>query len=644
MRGVLRWWWVAVVLLFAACVALKLNGSSIGRWQVALREPGPVRGLIAGTPKDIRSDEWVVWTPSILSQARQTPPFPVENPNLGGGRAPLIMSVPVAYYTTVFRPQLWGFFLLDLERGFAWYWCAKIFGLLLAVGWMLRRIGICSPSLVAFGSATFFFSSFTQWWFSSPAMLPEMVASWAMCVGCVLVCAERTRAWRAAVAAAGLVFFGINFVLCLYPPFQVPLLWLGAVIVGCLFIERRKSDRPLRARGLLIVAAAAVVALALLVPFARDVRPTLQTLAKTEYPGGRVNKGGDYTLFKLLSGPLGFFESEQRVPPQFVNSSEASNFYPLWMFALLGVGVAAVRRAARVPALVIGLTLFIVAISVYCTVELPRWLLVATVFTHVHEARALLALGLANVVLVFVFLDRYREAVFGVVWGAAGGVIAAAAVAALFYNAFQLQPEFVSATGWMALVIGANAIAITMFFWDRARRWFPAVFVTLLVCSNSLINPVVSGLGALVESGAYRQVESVRAADPEAKWIAYGDHVTAQLIKATGATVFNGTKTVPDLQFLRMLDPAGTFEQVYNRYAWIVCVPKVFPEEVSFALLQMEFYRVDLPPGLKLLRDAGYHYYVFPEQWRDAMFYDFTVAARTPHDALWIYAREDGAR
>jgi len=26
----------------------------------------------------------------------------------------------VAYYTTLFRPQLWGFFLLDLERGFAW--------------------------------------------------------------------------------------------------------------------------------------------------------------------------------------------------------------------------------------------------------------------------------------------------------------------------------------------------------------------------------------------------------------------------------------------------------------------------------------------------------------------------------------------
>jgi hypothetical protein len=45
------------VLLFAGCVALKLNGSSIGRWQLVLGEPEPIRGLIAGTPKNIRSDE-----------------------------------------------------------------------------------------------------------------------------------------------------------------------------------------------------------------------------------------------------------------------------------------------------------------------------------------------------------------------------------------------------------------------------------------------------------------------------------------------------------------------------------------------------------------------------------------------------------
>ena len=65
----------------------------------------------------------------------------------------------------------------------------------------------------------------------------------------------------------------------------------------------------------------------------------------------------------------------------------------------------------------------------------------------------------------------------------------------------------------------------------------------------------------------------------------------------------------------------------------------MFPEEVSFSLLQAEFYTVHLPPGLPILRDAGYRYYVFSSQWRDALFYDFALVAKTPSNNLWIYRR-----
>ena len=126
-------------------------------WRNLLQEPGLPRGLIFSAPKRIRVDEWAIWTPAMLSQARQVPAFPIENPNLGAGRAPLLMSVPVAYYTTVFRPQLWGFFLFDFERGFSFYWCCKVFGLLLATGWWLRTIGLRSQALIIFGAIWIFF-------------------------------------------------------------------------------------------------------------------------------------------------------------------------------------------------------------------------------------------------------------------------------------------------------------------------------------------------------------------------------------------------------------------------------------------------------------------------------------------------------
>jgi hypothetical protein len=110
-------------------------------------------------------------------------------------------------------------------------------------------------------------------------------------------------------------------------------------------------------------------------------------------------------------------------------------------------------------------------------------------------------------------------------------------------------------------------------------------------------------------------------------------------VKATGAPVLNGTKIVPDLPFLRPLDSQRTYENVYNRYAWIICAVQVFPEEVKFSLLQAEFYTIHLPPGLAILREAGYRYYAFPGIWRDAFLYDFSAVARTPSGSFVVYRR-----
>src|SRR5438067_12356643 len=222
---------IGSALLFCLAVGLKLSGSSVGMWRNLLAEPGIARGLILFSPKHLRGEEWGIWTPAMLSQARQNPPFPIENPSLGAGRAPLLMSVPVAYYTTLFRPQLWGFFVLDFERGFSFYWCTKAFGLLAAVAWALRQIGVRSYLLAIFGAVWVLFSSYVQWWFSSPAMLPDMLASWFVCLGCAVTFLKDRNPRKTVIGLLCFIFFGINFVLCLYPPYQIPLALLFFAVV-----------------------------------------------------------------------------------------------------------------------------------------------------------------------------------------------------------------------------------------------------------------------------------------------------------------------------------------------------------------------------------------------------------------------------
>ncbi|HCX32065.1 MAG TPA: hypothetical protein DHU55_20200, partial [Blastocatellia bacterium] len=210
-------------VLFLLCVALRLNGSSSAFWYFDLHALEEAKGLIAGSPKPTRSDEWMVWTPAILAQLHHQPSMPMENPSLGAGVSPLLMSVPVRHYSMLFRPQLWGFFMFDTECGFAWFWNAKIFGLLVSFYLLFLVLMRGRIALAVLGTIAVSYSSFIQWWFSSPAMLPEMLTSWAVMLLSGRVVFMDIPFWKKISAALAITAATINFLLCCYPPFEIPL-------------------------------------------------------------------------------------------------------------------------------------------------------------------------------------------------------------------------------------------------------------------------------------------------------------------------------------------------------------------------------------------------------------------------------------
>ena len=131
-------------VLFVGGTAAKLNGSSVAVWNRVLLENHLSDGVLLSQAREARSDEWEVWTPAAVAQSRLDPPFPAENPSLGYGKTPLIYNLPVRHYTLLFRPQFWGFFGLGVERGYAWYWNAKLFGLLASLA--TSRVPKCSDA------------------------------------------------------------------------------------------------------------------------------------------------------------------------------------------------------------------------------------------------------------------------------------------------------------------------------------------------------------------------------------------------------------------------------------------------------------------------------------------------------------------
>jgi hypothetical protein len=625
--------------LFALCVSLKLNGSSIGRWQAVLKEPGPIRGLLLFKPQDIRDDEWCHITPSILAQARHSPPFPIENQTLGSGRSPLLMSLPVAYYTTFLRPQLWGFFIFDFEHAFAFYWCCKVFGLLLASAWLLRRIGINSVKIIAFGTVWIFFSSFVQWWFSSPAMLPEMLASWAMATGCALIFFSGARPFELALAVGGFVFFGANFVLCMYPGYQIPLLYLFVAILIGAWLQRRSLGEWRARQGLIFLGAASAALILLLVPLWATVHDTLTKVERTAYPGVFRGHGGALSVFDLFSGILGFFESEQRPPLHYDNICEASNFYPLWIVALLMMLCAKWRRGFAVPPLVLSLAALIVLIGAYCVIPMPQWFARGSFLGFAVEERLLLGIGMANILSCCLFFDSYREPIFK-----RNGITALIVTAGCFTAGILWLHPFRTDWRLSTVIVLINCAIVGMLIWDRTKAWFLPVFATLVLLNGAAVNPVMRGLSPLLESQAFQKIDQLRQVSSDANWLVYGDERTPQLVKATGASVLNGIKILPDLDLMHALDPDRRLEWIYNRMAYIRLVLAEQPDAVTFGLFGANHVEIGLPPEHPALRDGHDLYVVFPWLWINPANHGFIFVEKIEPADLYVFKLQPSAQ
>lgn len=620
-------------LLFALAVAFQINGSSIGVWKDVLRDEVAPAGVIFSTPKAVRSDEWMSWTPSILSQAFHRPPFPVENANLGAAKSPLLMSVPARHYAMFFRPQLWGFFAFDIETAFAFYWNAKFFALFVSFFLLLRVLTRNNFWISLFGAGWVCFSAYVQWWFSCPPMMPEMLASWATAILCVLYLFRAENRATVIVATLVLIIVGVNFTLCFYPAFQVPLVYLAlAVIAGWLWQNR---DGGLRWRaGLICLAAAGMGLAAVLIPYILECKPTLELLAQTKYPGSRRSHGGDLTITDAFNGVLGFFNgSERDYLATRDNPCEGSNFYPLWIFALVasGSGVWRERRQRRLELLLVAcLALF----TLYIFCPFPAWVCRVTLMSYVTGTRMLLSAGVAGILLTCLLLVQPTKRL-----GFSGRLVSAAAIIfgmiALAIASYPGNEKFLTPSR-CAMLLAINLAFIGLYFF-ASPRIFCSAFLLSLILNNGAVNPIATGLGPLLDATPASTIRQIRERDPVGKWIVYSSAWLPQFFKTTGVDVINGLQIVPNSAFCRQLDAAGQYESVWNRYAFAV-FQEIGPEEKrEFRPFGPSAYILKVSPLDPVLRTWGARYAVFAERGDPEERGGMRLLASFPANKLWIY-------
>jgi hypothetical protein len=575
---------------FALLVALGIHGYSLPAWHAVI-DGSRAPELLAGAARGLRTDDWAVGLPLALAQAHHDPPFPRVNRDIGLGQDLILMGVPIAHPITLFRPATWGFFVSD-DTGVAWMWWSQLLGAFAAWFLALRAVAPGRDGLAALGSLVLVASPFLQFWSLTPAR-PVAWTGLALAGAAGVLRAPTQRgvvghALLLAVAACG-------FAVELYPPFQVPLAWLGLAATAGLAVELRGRGRL----GLRLAALAGAGAAALLVclAFWFDAAGAIERMRATTYPGERVERGGWLPAWQLFAHDLGAGLAVGDWSPA-INLAEGAGFWLL--FPVLAAGFLKERRRDPVAAALLAV---IALLAAHACLGLPTLLRDATLLSQVAPQRAVVGIGLADLMLLVRWLAREGPAP-GPRFAAGAAVAWGAGLAAFALAVHRALPD-----SRLGVLLGFAAVNAGLAFAVLRRErpgWVLAALALAVAGCTLWWNPLVRGGSAyLVDNPLSRRIRAIdRAAGGDTLWVSYGPPHHGNLFRVLGVRALTGVQPLPQLELWQRLDPAGRFERVYNRYAWFTARSAGAPG-VSFRLAAPDAVELVVDPAAPELRALG---------------------------------------
>ena len=587
--------------------------------------------------KRIRGDEWAYHTPAILHQIYRATPFESETTPLGPDHTSLFSNVPVRHFTTMFRPQFWGFFVLPPAYAFSFYWQFKALLLLTGVFSVLLLL-TQSSRIAAFGTLWYAFSPNIQWTYSWPSLLPEMIGLFCIVMCAVFYMSVGRRPAMLVAAAAACAVAAMNFALCAYIPHQIPLVWLGVFLCIWWVVAKREvifSRDYALPRIAALGAAWCVVGLAMFA-FYGDAERALTTMGNTLYPGRRSSPAGGYSMLALASHFFSFWESDRRfpLPQRFANICECAGFFwlaPVTLLALRGVKGPVAPKLAYWILMAFGALLF-----TWMTLPVPHAIGRALFMDKVGAGRCIHVLGLVNVSLVALSLS-FRRTGGGKDWR--WSLVLGAAVLAIVYPAllltnsrladFLTTPELVTAAGYLTLLI----VAVI----ESRFRLLAVVLVLPHIVVFGLVNPVDRGL-RVVETAPLVRFVRARPELLRHRWVVYSPSPPdSTFFAAVGCDVVNGLKYVPDLKTLSVLDPTGAQRDLVNRSAWLLAEPEYGNRPAVFEQVPPNLLRMRVNPLDPALRDIGVRYAAFSREPPPEIAERMKLLAGWRVSGFWLY-------
>ena len=574
-----RWFVAGGILLFL--VLGKYHGDSITMYDRYIQTGSGSEFVepLFGVGRGIRSDDWVVTTPAIISNEYCENPYSETNEILRGtdtnnaiwfANQSSIFSVGASVFTILFGK-------VDVEYAFSFYWFL-CFSSTIELGMLITKK---DKFLSVLGAALITFSSWFLWW-----RFPMVLTYAQMAVVLAYYFMKDTRKIYKAVYILLFSIFFSNFVCFLYPAWQVPLGYVALVFAIWLIHDNWKDIKQWKSEWLFIVFAV-ILAGVLIGYYLYSVKDYISAITQTVYPGERRDYGG-MAIGRMFNGfvsPL--FGLINLNNPTMV--SIVSSFYPIPLFLLL----CRVIKEKKKDVLIYGLMILSVIFTLYCTTGLPSVFCDLILLSRSTTSKVVEILSVLQVYILLIYLKEYKEKLNmnkSAAWVLGIGY---ALVCIIFCNA-QL-PDYIPGL-YMIFMAIVFAGVIFVLLTKQKKVVVQAIFSVIIIITfvqGIYVRPVAKGLDAIYSKPIAKKIQEICDMNKEAKWLAVGDNIMVSgFLVACGAPTVNSVNLYPNMELWTKLDPEGEYEEVYNRYAHIYL--ELTEEETSFELVKSDVMKIYL--------------------------------------------------
>jgi hypothetical protein len=590
--GVIKYRYIIALFVFALLVVFKINGSNLGSWERIFGQTGK-SSVVAGTAKDIRSDEWEVYFPICIAQQNSKTPFSVTNPDISqyGKNVLIVMDAPVADIYDGSQPLLWGFFFLKADYAISWYWDMKLI-LMILLSFELCMILTKRDKMISLiGAVWIAFSPAVQWWFA------QHVGTNVLYIEAIVVTFYYFLKYHDRTALQILFAFlfslsCLGFLIPLYPPVQIPFGILAVILMALIYTDFRKTI-AIRKKDLIIAGAAAVFILCMLVHLYLLVRNVIPLMSNTVYPGKRVSTGGGTPSFDFYVFLTNIWLPYENVAIPNENPCELSSFFNFLPAVLAALPVLFIWQKNRDRSLKYGIALAVFSgfFALYMAFSFVSPIVAKfTLLSYVPGSRAMLAYGFSAMLLSIWVLSALVRS---------GGVrrLYAVAVAAAVSVTYLLAVELtgmkanIQLRQYLVLIV---VFGILNYLLLRGRkRIFCLLMICVVLAAGIPVNPINIGAGALVKSTLSQEVQAIAKSDPDAVWIAddCGDAID-DMIYANGAKSAGGISNYPSYAQWAAIDPQRKYAFVYNRSAHVSF--QISQSKTAFNLLWLAGFQVSI--------------------------------------------------